>query len=177
MKSSTQFWSLIALLAMLVFQPSTAQERTTYAVVDTQKVINDSIIGKAARSNLEGQIKKGQAKLSQLKADFEKQRTDLEKQSSILSGQALEEKREALAKKQVDLQRTVQDLQEDLARRNEAEIGKVVEQISVIVKDLAKAKGYTFVFERDRQLVVYSSGRIDITPEVVEALDKKKLAL
>jgi Skp family chaperone for outer membrane proteins len=71
----------------------------------------------------------------------------------------------------------VQDLQDDLARKNDAEISKVIEQISLVVKELAKAKGYTFVFERDKQLVVYSSERIDITPEVVEALDKKKVAL
>ncbi len=161
----------------LVSRQCLADQGIKYAVVDTQRVINDSIVGKAARNNLEAQIKKGQARLSQLKADFEKQRGDLEKQSSILSGQALEEKREALAKKQVDLQRTVQDLQEDLARKNDAEIGKVIEQISVVVKDLSKSRGYTFVFERDKQLVVYSSDRIDITPEVVEALDKKKIAL
>ncbi len=168
----------LAILALaLASQPCVAEETVSYAVVDTQKVINDSIVGKAARNNLEAQIKKGQAKLSQLKADFEKQRGDLEKQSSILSGQALEEKREALAKKQVDLQRTVQDLQDDLARMNEAEIGKVIEQMNVVVQDLAKSRGYTFVFERDKQLVVYSSARVDITPEVVEALDKKKVAL
>lgn len=177
MKKGFKVCGLAALLVTLALQPCAAEERITYAVVDTQKVINDSIIGKAARNNLEGQIKKGQGKVSQLKADFDKQRNDLEKQSSILSGQALEEKREALAKKQVDLQRTIQDLQEDLARKNEAEISKVIEQITAVVKEVAKSRGYTFVFERDKQLVVYSSEKIDITPEVVEALDKKKIAL
>ncbi len=177
MKKEMNVCGLIALLITLVLQPCVAQERSTYAVVDTQRVINDSIIGKAARNNLEAQIKKGQGKVSQLKADFDKQRNDLEKQSSILSGQALEEKREALAKKQVDLQRTIQDLQDDLARKNDAEISKVIEQINAVVKDVAKSRGYTFVFERDKQLVVYSSDKIDITPEVVEALDKKKVAL
>jgi outer membrane protein len=177
MNNAIKVSALAILMAGIAFQPCSAQGRVSYAVVDTQRVINESIIGKAARSNLEAQIKKGQAKLSGSKSEFEKQRSDLERQSSILSGQALEEKREALAKKQVDLQRTVQDLQDDLARKNDAEISKVIEQISLVVKELAKAKGYTFVFERDKQLVVYSSERIDITPEVVEALDKKKVAL
>jgi outer membrane protein len=171
---------VIALAILIVgaaLRPCFGEEGARYAVVDTQRVINESIIGKAARNNLEAQIKKGQAKLSQAKADFEKQRSDLERQSSILSGQALEEKRETVAKKQVELQRTVQDLQDDLARKNDAEIGQVIEQINLVVKDLAKAKGYTFVFERDKQVVVYASDRVDITPEVVEALDRKKVAL
>ena len=79
----------------------------TIAVVDTQRIVNESIVGKAARNNLEVEIKKGQAKLAQLKGDFEKQKSDLEKQAAILSGAALEAKREALSKKQVDLQRDV----------------------------------------------------------------------
>lgn len=149
----------------------------TIAVVDTQRIVNESIVGKAARNNLEVEIKKGQAKLAQLKGDFEKQKSDLEKQAAILSGAALEAKREALSKKQVDLQRAYQDTQEQLARDNEREISKVVKQISTVVEELAKDRGYDFVFERDRQAVVFYSEKVDITAEVVQLLDKQKVAL
>jgi outer membrane protein len=147
------------------------------AVIDTQRVINESISGKAARNNLEGEIKKGQAKLAQLKADFEKQKGDVEKQAGILSGAALEQKRDALGKKQVELQRAYQDIQEQLARENEREIGKVVQQVRDVVEKLAAERKYDFVFERDRQAVVFHSEGIDITSDVVQLLDKQKVAL
>ena len=146
-------------------------------MVDTQLVLTQSIIGKAARSNLEGRVKKAQAKLVQSKTDFDKQRGELEKQAAILSGSALEAKKEALGKKQVELQRLYQDAQEELAKANEQELIKVVKEIQLVVDQLAKERKYTFVFEKDRQTVLYSSDRIDISSEVVKILDKKKVAL
>jgi len=147
------------------------------AIVDTQWVLNQSIVGKAARSNLEGRVKKAQAALGQRKADFDKERAALEKQAKILSGSALESKKEALGKKQVELQRAYQDAQEELAKANEQEIGKVVGEIQAAVKEVAKERNLTFVFEKDRQTVLYASDRIDISADVVKILDKKKVAL
>jgi len=152
-------------------------DATEVAVVDTQKVLNECIIGKAARSNLEGRVKKAQAKLVQLKGDFEKQRDDLAKQSAILHGTALDAKKEALQKKQVEIQRLAQDAQEELARANEQEISKVVSQIGEAVQEVAKERNFTFVFEMDKQTVLYASDRIDISADVVKILDKKKVAL
>lgn len=154
-----------------------AESSEKIAIVDVQQIVNDSIIGKAAKNNVEQQINKAKLKVASLKSDFEKQRADLEKQSSILSGPALEQRREALAKKQVDFQRSYQDMQQDLARVNDKELGKVVEQVNEVVKGLADERGYQFVFEKDKQSVLYAAPRIDITKEVIESLDKKKLDL
>lgn len=164
-------WSLIA------FGAASLAHAESIALVDTQLVLTQSIVGKAARSNLEGRVKKAQAKIAQSKAEFDKQRGELEKQAAILSGAALEAKKEALGKKQLDLQRQYQDTQEALAKTNEQELIKVIKEIQSVVNELAKERGFTFVFEKDRQTVLYSSDRIDISSEVVKILDKKKVAL
>jgi outer membrane protein len=166
---ATLFWFVLAAVS-----PAVAE---TIALVDTQLILNQSIAGKAARSNLEGRIKKAQAALGQRKTEFEKERASLEKQAKILSGSALEAKKDALAKKQLDLQRAYQDTQEELAKANEQEISKVVKEIQATVKELAKERKLTFVFEKDRQTVLYASDRIDISADVVKILDKKKVAL
>jgi outer membrane protein len=164
--------------AMSVLGPfPIAQAETKVAVVDIQQVLNVSIAGKAAKSTVEAQMKKGQARLAQLQGDIEKQRADLQKQASVLSASALDERAESLQKRQRELERAANDLRDELARKNEMELSRVVKEIEAVVKDLAVKGGYSFVFERDRQSVVYSSQRIDITPEVVKALDKKKIAL
>jgi outer membrane protein len=169
--------SLVSLLALVVAGIPLAASAETIALVDTQRILNDSIVGKAARNNLEGRIKKAQAKLAQMKTDFDKDRAALEKQASILSGSALEAKKEVLSKKQVELQRVYQDTQEELAKANEQELSKVVKEIRSVVDELAKEQNFTFVFEKDRQTVLYASDRIDISAEVVKILDKKKVAL
>ncbi|MCX6115713.1 MAG: OmpH family outer membrane protein [Proteobacteria bacterium] len=168
---------LVCVFVVVGLSSTTIAQAQKIVIIDTQRVITESIIGKAAKNNLEVEIKKGQAKVAALKADFERQRSDLEKQSAILSGSALESRREELERKQVEFQRIFQDIQEKLARSNDAEISKVVSQINELVKALAQEKEYQFVFERDRKSVLFSSERIDITDEVVKSLDKKRVAL
>lgn len=154
-----------------------AQRDKGLAIVDIQRVVNESIIGKAARSNVEAQIKKSKAKLSNLQSDLEKGQSELQKQAGVLSASALDERREALSRKQLDVQRSYQDIQEQLAKLNEREIKKVVDEANKVVDALAQERGYTFVFERDRRSVVYASPRIDITEEVIKTLDKRKINL
>lgn len=168
---------LVCVFVVVGLSSTTIAQAQKIVIIDTQRVITESIIGKAAKNNLEVEIKKGQAKVAALKSDFERQRSDLEKQSAILSGSALESRREELERKQVEFQRIFQDIQEKLARSNDAEISKVVSQINELVKALAQEKEYQFVFERDRKSVLFSSERIDITDEVVKSLDKKRVAL
>jgi len=147
------------------------------AIVDVQKVVNESIVGKAAKSNVEAQIQKAKVRMSNVQAELEKGKADLQKQSSVLSGSALEDRREALEKKQREAQRTFQDMQEQVAKTNEKEIRKVIEEVDKVVKELADEKGFSFVFEKDRQAVIYADSRIDITQDVIKILDKRKVDL
>jgi outer membrane protein len=182
MKITTQitppflFVPFLAALGLITLVMSSA-EAQEIAIVDVQKVVNESIIGKAAKSNVEGQIQKAKVRMSNVQAELEKGKADLQKQSSVLSGSALEERREALDKKQRDAQRTFQDLQEQLAKTNDQEIRKVVEEINKVVDEIADDKDYAFVFEKDRQAVIYANPRIDITQDVIKILDKRKVDL
>jgi outer membrane protein len=167
----------MASLACVLGWIGVARAEISVAIVDVQRVVNESIIGKAARSNMESQIQKAKVKLSNLQADLEKGKADLQKQSGILSGSALEERREALGKKQLEVQRAYQDIQEQLAKTNDKEIRRVVEEVQKVVDEMADEKGYSFVFEKDRQSVVYANPQIDITQDVVKILDKRKVDL
>lgn len=147
------------------------------AVVDVQRVVNESIIGKAAKKNVEIVVSESKVKISALQSDLQRQTSELDKQVSILSKAALEERREALAKQQRELQRKYQDLQEEIARRNNDELSKVVKQITEAIEELAKERGYIAVFEKDKRVVVYTSPRLDVTDTLIKSLDSKKIAL
>lgn len=168
---------VVTLIVYNLWGLGVAHSEVTIAIIDVQRVVNESIIGKAARSNMESQIQKSKVKLSNLQADLEKGKSDLQKQAGILSGSALEERREALGKKQLEVQRAYQDMQERLAKTNDKEIRRVVEEVQKVVDEMAEEKGYSFIFEKDRQSVIYANPRIDITQEVVKILDKRKVDL
>jgi outer membrane protein len=173
-------YAVIVVVALAVtggLPPRVANADEKIGIVDVQRVVNESIIGKAARSNMDSQIQKAKVKLSNLQADFEKGKADLQKQSAVLSGAALEERREGLGKKQVEVQRAYQDMQEQLAKANEKEVRKVLDEVQKVVDEIADDRDYSFIFEKDRQAVIYANPQIDITQDVVKLLDKRKVDL
>jgi outer membrane protein len=166
-----------ALVALVGSTQATALADDGLAVVDIQKVVSESIIGKAAKNNLEGEVKKAKVKLANLQSDFEKSKADLEKQAGVLSDKALNDRREGLVKKQRDAQKVFQETQQNLAKKNDEEIQKVLEEIRAVVEDVADDRDLEFVLEKDRQSVVFAADRLDITAEVIKRLDKKKVDL
>lgn len=144
-------------------------------VVDVQKVINESIVGKAARSNMELEIKKREGPLKKLQNDVEALRKDFEKQASLLSQDALKAKKSQIDSKERELQEEFQKSRGELSKMNNDEIAKVVKDIDAIVKALSAEKGYKMVLEKDSRFVVYADPEFDLTQTVVEKLNSKKL--
>ena len=167
----------IFVLALSFFSLSAFADNQAIYVVNMQRVIDESIIGKAARNNIEADVKKEELKLSKLKDDLDKSRAEADKQASLLSKEALAGKQEALEKKQRELMRAVQDKREELTRRNGAEIERVVKEIDLVIKELAEKNDYKFVVEKDKQYVLFVDEQFDLTDKVVEAVNKKKLDL
>lgn len=160
---------------ILSASPADAEALKSVHVVDMQKVINDSIAGKAARNDMEGEIKKKEGALQKMQNDLKSMKEDLDKQSALLSADALKGKQDTFAKKEREFQRAFQDNREDLGKRNNEAIGKIVKEIDAIIKDLAASKGYQLVVEKDTRFVIYADPEFDITDQVIKALDSKKL--
>ncbi len=146
-------------------------------VIDMQRAIDESIVGKAAKSNLKAAVQKGEAKVGRVRSELEQMKADVMKQSSLLSEQALQDKKDALDKKERELARVVQDGREELQRQNSSEIEVIVKEIDAIVKDLAKQKSYGLILEKDANYVLYVKDEFDLTEQVVEMLNKRKTDL
>ena len=167
------------LAALLPARPLTAEDVGPGApamyVVDMQRVLDESIAGKAARNNIKEEMKRRESKLLIGRQELERLGAEIEKQAGLLSEDALKEKQVQLERKGRDFQREVQDQQEDLAKKNEEEIGKIVRQAQAIVKDLSSSKKLPFVLEKGDGFVVYVRDEYDLTPQVIKALDRKSL--
>jgi outer membrane protein len=146
-------------------------------VIDMQRIVAESIAGKAARNNVEEAARKKQAALKSFEVKFTAEREKLAKQKSILSGDAFEEKLAALKKRELELKRKAQDSQEELSRLSQKQLGVVVDAADDVIKELGKEKGYAFILERDPRLVVYTNEDYDLTQTVIDLLDKKKIGL
>ena len=144
-------------------------------VVDVQKVLSTSLLGKAARSNMDAEVKKAETRLAAQKQEVERLKADLSKQQAVLSKEALGQKSESLKKKQRDLELGLADEQDKLKRKNGQEIEKVLTEIRKVLAQIAKEKEYPVIIEKDPRLVVYVSPELDLTDKVVAVLDEEKI--
>ena len=148
-------------------------EQGTLYVVDMERVIAESIAGKAARNSMQEEVKKAERKLQLLKNEVDKLKAEAAKQVNVLSDAALEERKDAIVKRERDLQRSVEDNREELGKMNDSVMGSVVKRIDEAIRELAESGKYPLIIEKDPRYVVYANSRFDITDVVISALDSK----
>ncbi len=141
------------------------------AVIDMQRVMSESTMGMAAKSNLEAALKKKRATLEQQQGEIKQLRASIQKQASILSPEAMNKKLEELKVKERSLQQDIGEYQEEFSMKNSAEVVKLIAKVKEILLDLGEEHGFSAVVEKDQRLVVYSAPEVDFTDELIEELN------
>lgn len=139
------------------------------AMVDMQRVLNETKAGKAARAKLEKSSKTKQAK-------FDKKRAALEAEAGklgSLKGQELAAAQEKLQRESIELQNMLMALEQELGDQHNKLLESMYSNAQAIVADLAKEKGLDLVLVRDPMTVIYAKDSLDITTEVVSRYDAK----
>ncbi len=139
------------------------------AMVDMQRVLNETKAGKAARDKLEKSSKTKQAK-------FDKKRAALEAEASKLGGlkgQELAAAQEKLQRESFELQNMLMALESELSEQHNKLLESMYANAQAIVADLAKEKGLDLVLVRDPMTVLYTKDGLDITTDVVQRYDAK----
>ncbi len=139
------------------------------AMVDMQRVINETKAGIRARKELEASGKTKQEKV-------DKKRTKLEADAAKLdglSGQRLAQAQEQLQKDSMELQSMVMTLEQELGDQHNKLLEKMYKNSQEIVGKMAKDKGFDLVLVRDAMTVIYAKEGLDITADVVKAYDSK----
>ena len=141
--------------------------------VDIQRVLARSAAGMAAREQLEKEKAVMQKQVDGQRVELEKMRDELEKKGQLLSADARREKQEIMERKVRDARRLVDDLQGTLQKKEEAMLGKVLQDVSGLIQKVGKDKGYTIVLERQRSSILYASADADLTDDVIRAFDEE----
>jgi len=144
---------------------------TRIGFVDIQKVLARSAAGMAAREQLEKEKAVMQKQVDSQRADLEALRDEIEKKGQLLSADARREKQELLERKVRDARRLVDDLQATLQKKEEAMLGKVLQDLGGLIQRVSKEKGYMLVFERQRSSILYAAAESDLTEDVIRAYD------
>ena len=155
-----------ALLLSLSVTNLSAQE-LKIGVVNTERILRDSLPARAAQQKLEADFSKRQKEIEDVAARLKSQSERLEKESAVMQEAERTRRQRELAEQDRDLQRRQREFREDLSQRRSEEYAGLIERANRVVKQVAEAEKYDLIL----QDAVYISPRVDITEKIIRALN------
>jgi len=165
-------FSFITAFIFLVMSHGAWAAEQTVAVLNMQKAVAASEAGKAAQDMVKSKVEELQKKLQGEEDRITELKQEMEKKSSVWSDTVKEEKTIALQKMVRDLRTKRDDANLEIKMLREQQLGPILEQMETVVKEVAQKKGYLLIMPKSS--VLYSADQIDITEEIVSALNKAK---
>ena len=142
------------------------------AVVDFQRVLTESKLGKDYIKKAKKNIEKKQAVLAKLEDKVRAMRDKFNEQKLVLDEKVRDQKAEELAYKMKELQRKSEDFQAEVKIAD----GKFQRDIlSVLMKEVklvAEQLGYDLVLSKASPGLMYVSSSMDITSKVLDRMNR-----
>ena len=142
------------------------------AVVDFQRVLTESKLGKDYIKNAKKNIEKKQEVLAKLEDKVRSMRDKFNEQKLVLDEKVRDQKAEELAYKVKELQRKSEDFQAEVKIAD----GKFQRDILTVlmkeVKAVAEQLGYDLVLSKASPGLMYVSSSMDITSKVLDRMNR-----
>jgi outer membrane protein len=135
--------------------------------VSTDRVLTEAGTAKAAQTRLEQEFSKREKELVDLGASIKALADKFEREAPTLPETQRQTRQKQLLEQDRDFQRKRREFQEDLNARKNEELQLVIQRANKVIKDLAVAENYDFIF----QDAVYVNPKHDMTDKVIKALN------
>ncbi len=142
-------------------------------VINIQRALSLSKVGKKAQKNYENEVKGLQKKLNVKKEAYEKKKVELKNKQNSLSKKALRGKIDELKQVEKDLKRTFQDSEEELRSKSKELMGDLVGKLRKVIVEYGKENGYVVILDANSPSVLYFDNAIDVTKEITKRFDSK----
>jgi len=173
-------WFVVVLGVLLVAPvfaqtaPPAAQSVMSVAVIDVQKVVQESNVGRKALAEVKAIKDQKQKEIDARQDSIQAMQEKLEKQKDILSPDAQEKLNSDMQKAITDLRRYKEDSEADIQNRLNEALQNMEKQVLPIIQKLGNDKGYSVIISKDA--LIYYSGKNDITDEVIRMFNESVAA-
>lgn len=168
---------LHALTAVSIIVVSVSCTFSVYAegikvgIVDTVKILRESAPAIKAQKEIAREFSPRDEQIKKMAAGVKALQEQLENESSDMSESEQRNLERKLASLSREYQRAQRQMQEDFSIRQNDERSLLVEYINKAINDIATVEEYDLIFHL--QDTVYRRERIDITEQVMKALEDK----
>lgn len=155
-----------AVLALPMFAQGTAPARV--AVIDVQKVLTQSTLGKAAYERLKKLQDERVERAKAMNDEIAKLESDINLKKLSLSEDKLGEMTRQLSDKKISMQRYAQDADREVGEARDRALLELENKIKPVIDGIGKEMGLAAIFNKFESGLVYASDAIDITNTVLE---------
>ncbi|HUU51201.1 MAG TPA: OmpH family outer membrane protein [Nitrospinota bacterium] len=142
------------------------------AVVDLDRVMNDSLRGKEAREFIEKEIVKTQKIIREREAEAKKLRDELNKKSLVLSESVRKEKEAEYRRELRELKRYANDAEAEIKRKGDELSQKMIKDIGRIIVDVGRKDKFSLILGSRSGLFFYSQD-MDITDKITKIYNEQ----
>jgi outer membrane protein len=147
-----------------------AQDALRIGLVNTERILRESTVAKAAQQKLEQEFSRREKDLQEAAARLKQLSERLERDASVLNDSDRQRRQREFADQDKDFQRKQREFREDLNQRRNEELAAVIERANKVIRQMAEQEKYDLILQE----AVYASPRIDITDKVLRSLNAPK---
>ena len=149
-----------------------AADEQKIAFVDMPKALQTVEAGKKARASLEKEANSKKKSLQDEDAQIKKMIDEFKKKSLAMSDDARMKKQQEIQERAMRFEELKMRTQGELEQKQAELAEPIVNKLRDILSELAKSKGYTAVIEKNKNVVLYSLDKDDLTNELIERYNK-----
>ncbi|OIP34814.1 MAG: hypothetical protein AUK27_06280 [Deltaproteobacteria bacterium CG2_30_66_27] len=161
---------LVAAAIAAVFAGTSLAEGLRVAVIDVNKILNDSEAGRAAKKKMEARYEVLKKTIDAKQEEARKIKEEIDKQKVMLGKAKLKAKEDALQAKVNELRQLTQEGEREMQTRQGELTREVLKSVEAKVDVVVKADKLDLVLEKSAGVVHYDAS-MDITQRVLNLVD------
>jgi len=156
------------------FTLSMASGELKVGCVDIQKAINECQAGVEAKKVIGKEMEKLQKLFGERQKELQTLKESFDKQAPMMKPEARAAKEKELQTKVRDYQRWLEDNQKEIQQKGMEMERTILQGIQKVIKKIGEEESYTIVFEKNENILLFSSKAIEFTDRVIKAYDAQK---
>jgi len=161
---------LIAVVSLLWASGLMAQEAARIGFVNTERILRESAVAKAAQQKLEQEFSRREKELQELAARVKAAGERLDRDAAVLSETERARRQREVGDLDREFQRRQREFREDLSQRRNEELAGVIERANRLIRQMAEQEKIDLILQE----AVYASPRIDLTDKVIRLLNNPR---
>ncbi|MGE5189822.1 MAG: OmpH family outer membrane protein [Gemmatimonadota bacterium] len=161
-----------ALAALTAFGGVAFAEGIKVAVIDVNKVLNESKAGKDAKQKMEARYEELKKKIDAKNEEAKKMKEDLDKQKILLGKEKLKEREDALKAKIEELRELTQESEKEMQKRQGEMTREILKSLESLLDKYVADEKIDLLLEKSAG-VIHANPSMDITARILELVNKE----